>query len=322
MGRHFAAEALLRGVNGCAGRGGFVLLFCLGFFLGFLSGFFLGLFRGLPAGHGTVDGLQGGVGGDRRAGQRFDPVLTVGEGSALADELAGERLLGRPLAQAGGLVGRIDRQRLDLAAVQGHMGRHFAAEALFRGVNGIAGCGGFALLFCLGFFLGLLSGFLLRFFLCLFRGILTGHGAVDGFQGRVGGDRRAAQRLDPVLAERKGTALADELAGECLLGRPFSKAFRLVRRINGQFLHLVPVQGDLNGNVAAEAFFSSFRRDSAGRQVLRGRIVYQGFFPAEYACDRQDNHADQHRAHRDPDPLLLFKIIHVLPSLSLTRGWS
>ena len=316
MNRHFTAEALLRCRNGAAG-------FC-GRFLRFFRGFFFLLFRGFLrgfrrcralSGRGAVDCLQGRFGGDGRAGQGLDPVLAEGEGAALADELVGKRRFGSPLAQAHGLVRRIDGQGLHFIAVQGDVNRHFTAEALLRCRNGAAGFCGRFLRFFRGFFFLLFRGFLRGFRRCR---VLSGHGTVDRLQGRVGGDGRAGQRFDPVLAEGEGAALADKLLCEFRIRGPFSQAFGLIRRIDRQLADDSVLCHSPRGHFAAEALLRGFR--GGGRAAGRRGVVRQRSVSGQHAGHRQHRDPHQHRAHRDPDPLLLLKIIHICSSVQLYRS--
>ena len=92
---------------------------------------------GLFPGDQAIEGLQGGIGGHCGAGDRFHPVLAEGEGAFLAHKLVRKLLVGGPLAQAFGLVRRIDAQALHLFAVQFRMDGHVAAEALFHSGHGV-----------------------------------------------------------------------------------------------------------------------------------------------------------------------------------------
>ena len=119
---HVAAEALLRCGDG-------ILIRRSRFrFLGrFFRGGFFGRFL---TGDGLVDRLQGSRGSHGSTGQGFNAVFTEGEGTVLADELVSEFRVRRALAQAFGLVRRIDGQFLDRVALQDKMRRNVAAKAL------------------------------------------------------------------------------------------------------------------------------------------------------------------------------------------------
>ena len=193
------------------------------------------------------------------------------------------------------------------------MRRHVSSEALFRGFHASR----FGLRFFFRRFRCFRGGFL-RFF---FSGRFRADCPVDRLQRRVGGHRRAAQRFDAVLAVSEGAALADELVGKRRLGGAFAQAFGFAGRIDRQRFDLVPVQGDMRRHVPGEALFRSFS-ERGGFSVRCSGIIDQLFAAAEHACHRQDDHTHKHGADRDPDPLFLRKIIHSLPSLLFTRGWS
>ena len=144
MNGHIAAEALLSRFNRISGCFRFRSWFSSGFLRRFCGRlfcrFFSGCFRSFLSAHSAVDRLQGGIGGHRRAGQGFNPVLSEGERSALSDELLGKGFFRSTLAQAFGLIRRINGQGFDFPVFQGHTRDHFTAEALFRGLCGRGPC--------------------------------------------------------------------------------------------------------------------------------------------------------------------------------------
>ena len=302
MNRHVSAEALL-----CRGNGS---ICCRSRSDRFSRCSFFLLFAG---GQDAVDRLQSSVGSNRGAGQRFNAVLTVGEGAALTDELIGECRFGSPLAQARGFIRGINGQRLDFVfSVQGHMNRHVTAEALLSRGNGI-----FVRRCCFRLFGRFFhSGFRGRFL----RRFLTGDSLVDRLQSGSGGHCRAGQGFNSVLTEGEGAVLADELLGEFRVGSPLAKAFGFVGRINGQFLNRLSVQDNMGCYVTAEALFRRFRFGSPRGQVLCQRVILQRSGSAEHAGHSQDNCPHQYSADRDPDPLFLCKIVHFLPSIN--SEWS
>ena len=200
----------------------------LGFGLGSGLGFGLGHdgHGAVGGGHDAVQRVEHCAGGDAGTGHLVDAVFAVGKRRVLADELAGERALGGQLAQTVGLVGRIDGQRGDGVVVVELDGEgHVAAEALDGGGDGL--------------------GRLLA---------AAVDDGVDGVDGRGGGERRAADRLNAVLAVGEGSGLADELAGEGVLRAQLAQAVGLVRGIYGQvFDAAVLGHADGHGHIAAEA---------------------------------------------------------------------
>ena len=178
-----------------------------------------------------------GVGGDGRAGQSIDS-----NGSALANELVQERfILGAAGAEAGGLVGGVDDDGSDLAAVNGQGNGDLGLEALSG--SGHSGTGGSR----------------------------SGGQLVQRIDDSVGGDGRTGQHVD-VLARGKGSGLADELVQERLiLGAAGAEAGGLVGRVDLDGLDsAVGVEGRGNLNFALEALSGS---GVAGHSGLGGFLL-------------------------------------------------
>ena len=147
------------------------------------------------------------------------------------------------------------------------MDGHVSAETFFSG-------------FRHGRFLrGLFPGSLCR----RLRAVRAG-GPVDGLQGGFGSHRRAGKRFDAVLPEGEGSFLADELVRKRRFGSPFAQAFRLVRRVDGQRLHCLSVQGYMDGHVSAETFFSGFRHGRFLRGLFPGSLCrrLRGYFRSAF----------------------------------------
>ena len=119
---------------------------------------------------------------------------------------------------------------------------------------------------------------------------------VQGLQHRVGGEGRAGDGLDAVLAVGEGASLADELPGELGLGGQLAEALGLVRGLHGQVGHgprVVQAGGD--GDVAREALGAG---GHGGTHVGLLRLLEDAQLGG---CDVAGDvvHAAQHRAAGD-----------------------
>ena len=233
------------------------------FHCAFGRGFFHCRKQGLVTlGNNAVQGIQNRSGGDGSTGDCFNTILSVCERSHLADELAGKAAVGSSLAQAVGLIRRIDAQCSDgIVCIQADGYRHVTAKALHG--RGYRLCG-----LCSAAF----------------------HDRIQSRNNSVGRKGRSGESFNAILTVGKRSALADELAGKGLLRGHLAQAIGLIRRIDGKvFDRAVIRQTDIYGNRPAEALF----RGRYGRSGINLFLLHQaeliGIDIVCYGIDPADN---------------------------------